>query len=201
MPPAAPARATFHHGDLRRAALGRAREQVVAQGVEKLALRELAAALGVNHRALYRHFPDKQALIQELAAEEIAQLVAAIDAALAAGPEARSPLTLMEVYVGYALEQPRLYEMVFSLPLRNDVDQDTVVGAQVKRLIRLAADVFRHAGDGSTQTRDRVIRAWGTAHGLALLVQRGALRAGNLEATQRYIVEAALYRPATGGAP
>jgi len=192
MPAATRARDTFHHGDLRHAALSLARDRVAALGVEQLALRELAASLGVNHRALYRHFPDKQALIQELAAAEVEALVTAIEVAQAASPQADRRRTLMDVYVAYAVEQPRLYEMVFSLPLRDDVDQETVVGRQVRRLIRLAAQAFQLPGDTSARTRDRVIRAWGTAHGLALLMQRGALKAGHAERVQRYIADAAL---------
>lgn len=194
MPPrqAAAVRDTFHHGDLRAQALQAARQRVAAQGVEKLVLRELAAGLGVNHRALYRHFPDKQALIQQIAAAELDALVARIEAALRDSPDGEPRRTMMQLYVDYALDEPLLYEMVFALPLRDDFDAQTLVGQAVKRLIKVSADVFRMPGDSAAATRDRVVRAWGTAHGLALLVHRGALRAGSRLQTQRYIVEAAL---------
>jgi AcrR family transcriptional regulator len=189
-PPAT--RTRFHHGDLRAQALAGARDMVAQHGVDKLVLRELASSLGVNHRALYRHFPDKQALILQLSAMELDALVTGMQAVLPADGASGQARIMMEVYVGYALEQPRLYEMVFSLPLRDDVDGDTAVGAQVKRLIRLAAKVFHQPGDTPALTRDRVIRAWGTAHGLALLVRRGALHAGSRIDVQRYIVDAAV---------
>ena len=41
-------------------------------------------------------------------------------------------------------------------------------------------------------TRDRVVRAWGMAHGLVLLMLRGALRGGTEKSMQRYIVGAAM---------
>src|SRR6185369_6521422 len=119
-------RTRFHHGDLRAQALASARERVAQHGVDKLVLRELATGLGVNHRALYRHFPDRQALIVELSAMELDALVTAMDAVLPADARGQGPRILMEMYVGYALEQANLYEMVFSLPLRDDVDADTV---------------------------------------------------------------------------
>lgn len=191
-PGSAAPRSSFHHGDLRQVALAAARERVAQQGVDKLVLRELAAGLGVNHRALYRHFPDKQALIMQLAASELDTLVTAIEAVLPDEADAERRRVLMEVYVGYAFEQPRLYEMVFSLPLRDDVDAATAVGVQVRRLIKLAAKVFFVGGDTATATRDRVIRVWGTAHGLVLLMLRGALRAGPRGEVDRYIVDAAL---------
>lgn len=190
--PAAAPRTRFHHGDLHAQALAAARELVARSGVDELVLREVASTAGVNHRALYRHFPDKRALILQLAAQELDTLVRAMDVALASSHAGDGPRVMMEVYVGYALEQPHLYEMVFSLPLRDDVDQETEVGQEVRKLIRLAARVFARGGDTATITRDRVVRAWGAAHGLALLMRRGALRAGERRATERYIVDAAL---------
>ncbi|MFZ0622868.1 MAG: TetR/AcrR family transcriptional regulator [Pseudolabrys sp.] len=40
-----------------------------ADGVEALSLRELARDAGVNHRAVYRHFPDKLSLLARIAEE------------------------------------------------------------------------------------------------------------------------------------
>lgn len=191
---AAAPRARFHHGDLRAQALAAARERVAASGVEQLVLREVAASVGVNHRALYRHFPDKQALILQLCAQELDTLITAMDVALARPDAADGPRVMMEVYVGYALEQPNLYEMVFSLPLRDELDRETAAGLQVRRLIRLAAKVFAQEGDAGMATRDRVIRAVATAHGLALLMRRGVVRAGPRREVERYIVDAALNR-------
>jgi AcrR family transcriptional regulator len=39
------------------------------EGVAALSLRELARDVGVNHRAVYRHFPDKLALLAHVAEE------------------------------------------------------------------------------------------------------------------------------------
>jgi len=190
MPP--PARDTFHHGDLRHTALAAARERVAEGGVDKLTLRELAAGLGVNHRALYRHFPDKQRLILELAAQEVHALVDSIDAARAGVSREEQPRALIEAYVRFAFESPPLYEMVFSLPLRDEFDADTVLGLAVKRLIKACGDAFEQPGDTGAQTRNRVLRAWGAAHGLTLLIFRGALRVGGRAQTERYIVGTAL---------
>jgi AcrR family transcriptional regulator len=193
MPTASATRSSFHHGDLRQAALLAARDRVAERGAEGLVLRELAASLGVNHRALYRHFPDRQALIGEIAVTELGTLVDVMEALLPPEPGALQWRALMEVYVGYALDHPRLYEMVFSLPLCYDADETTEVGLAVRRLVRLAMRVFFQPGDGAGATRDRAIRVWGTAHGLVLLALRGAMRAAPGQALDRYIVDAALH--------
>ena len=62
-------RKTFRHGRLTEALIGSAVARLEAAGVDALSLRELARDAGVNHRAVYRHFPDKLALLARVAEE------------------------------------------------------------------------------------------------------------------------------------
>src|SRR6195256_5385765 len=62
-----PARDTFRHGDLPQALVNAALQRLAADGVEAISLRELARDVGVNHRAVYRHFPDKLTLLARVA--------------------------------------------------------------------------------------------------------------------------------------
>jgi len=55
----------YHHGDLRNALLTVALERLGLEGADALNLRKLAARVGVSHAAVYRHFADKQALVQD----------------------------------------------------------------------------------------------------------------------------------------
>ena len=56
-------RQSYHHGDLRRALVQQALETIRAQGVDALTVRSIGTTLGVSRTALYRHFPDKAALL------------------------------------------------------------------------------------------------------------------------------------------
>jgi AcrR family transcriptional regulator len=58
-----PKRDTFRHGNLPEALVDAALARLEAEGVESISLRELARDAGVNHRAVYRHFPDKLSLL------------------------------------------------------------------------------------------------------------------------------------------
>jgi AcrR family transcriptional regulator len=58
-----PKRDTFRHGNLPEALVDAALERLEAAGVESISLRDLARDAGVNHRAVYRHFPDKLSLL------------------------------------------------------------------------------------------------------------------------------------------
>src|SRR4249920_353309 len=62
-------RKTFRHGNLAKALVEAALARLETDGVEALSLRELARDAGVNHRAVYRHFPDKLSLLARVAEE------------------------------------------------------------------------------------------------------------------------------------
>lgn len=53
----------YHHGNLRPALLKEAAKLIKTSGLEDLSLRKLAEKCGVSSMALYRHFPNKSALI------------------------------------------------------------------------------------------------------------------------------------------
>ena len=62
-----PKRDTFRHGNLPEALVDAALLRLEAEGVESISLRDLARDAGVNHRAVYRHFPDKLSLLAVVA--------------------------------------------------------------------------------------------------------------------------------------
>ena len=61
------ARPTYHHGDLRRALVTTALELVRAGGPDAVTIREVARRVEVSPAAIYRHFPDREALVAEVA--------------------------------------------------------------------------------------------------------------------------------------
>jgi len=58
---------SYHHGDLRNALLDAARTILEEESLAELSLRAVARKAGVSHAAPYRHFPNHEALLAELA--------------------------------------------------------------------------------------------------------------------------------------
>ncbi len=67
----------YHHGDLRRALVEEALLLLAESGDGGFSLRELARRVGVTANASYRHFANKDALLQALASEGFRRLRAA----------------------------------------------------------------------------------------------------------------------------
>ena len=57
----------FVTGICRKLLVDAALERLEADGAESISLRDLARDAGVNHRAVYRHFPDKLSLLASVA--------------------------------------------------------------------------------------------------------------------------------------
>src|SRR3978361_770444 len=62
-----PKRDTFRHGNLPEALVEAAMARLEYVGVAAISLRDLASDAGVNHRAVYRHFPNKLSLLARVA--------------------------------------------------------------------------------------------------------------------------------------
>jgi AcrR family transcriptional regulator len=60
-------RETFHHGNVLEELIDAALRRIKIQGADSITLRDLASDVGVNHRAIYRHCPDKETLLAEAA--------------------------------------------------------------------------------------------------------------------------------------
>jgi AcrR family transcriptional regulator len=60
-------RETFHHGNVLEELIDAALRRIETQGLDSITLRDLASDVGINHRAIYRHCPDKETLLAEAA--------------------------------------------------------------------------------------------------------------------------------------
>ena len=64
---------TYHHGDLRDALIQAALQEVELGGPEAVSIKALAKKLGVSQPAPYRHFADRDALLEAVTAEAFRQ--------------------------------------------------------------------------------------------------------------------------------
>jgi AcrR family transcriptional regulator len=93
-----------------------ARRLLEREGTEAVTMRRVAEAVGITPMAIYRHYPDRAALLNALADRGFDELVAAIAAKrLPDGIEARL-LAIAELHLDHALAHPRLYELMFLKP-------------------------------------------------------------------------------------
>lgn len=106
-------RKTFHHGHLAGALVEAAIARLEADGVEALSLRELASDIGVNHRAVYRHFPDKLSLLARVAEEGWRKLERRVSQQSAGKPPGEQRLVAAGVgFFLFARDHPNMFALM-----------------------------------------------------------------------------------------
>jgi len=94
-----------------------ARKLFDEKGLEGVSLRNVAKKIGITPMAIYRHFEDKEALIDALVLDGLAEWSARVEAL----PPCKGLAKLEQIgeaYLDFALKEPRRYEAAFLLPSR-----------------------------------------------------------------------------------
>jgi AcrR family transcriptional regulator len=174
----APARATYHHGDLPRVLRETARALVSEHGSEGFSLRAAAKQAGVDPAAVYRHYADKQALLRAIAREGFVELAAAMEASLARRrtPESRL-IAVGEAYVRFAVAEPELFFLMFgrSGVATSDVEAEAPGGRSPYKILLDCLVELEAAGKSELPAQRASLGAWSAVHGLAHLVIEGRI--------------------------
>lgn len=175
------AKNTYHHGDLRNSLIAAAEPLLALKGVTALSLREVAKAAGVSHAAPYRHFRDKTALIEALAAEGFHRLRGGCEKAQTKYPTdpRRQFVEAGMAYLFFAIEKPSIVHLMFGgvISLKD-------CGAELKHAADAAFESLVHiVGNGQkagiyqkADVVDLTLTAWSTVYGLSLMITAGLLR-------------------------
>ena len=165
----------YHHGDLRAELIRIGLVQLDSAPVDALSLREVARLAGVSATAVYRHFPDKAALLGALCSEGDAALARAQRAAMAgAGGGQAGFIATGRAYVRFALAHPALFRLMMAM-------QGPVIlegaGPCDSGLAELRANIAALAPRDTPEAERRVmaVQAWSLVHGLAMLMLDGQL--------------------------
>lgn len=160
----------YHHGDLRRALIEAGLKLLEERDAEALSLREVARAAGVSATAVYRHFPNKDALLDALATEGLGRLAEAQHAAADAAGGGQAGFAATGVaYVRFALANPALFRLTFGATASRNIlaaPADHIPDA----LAFLRENAVGAAAKAGVDPRIVAVRAWAMVHGLALLL-------------------------------
>lgn len=184
-----PPRRTYHHGDLRQALLEAGIALARVGGPEAVVLREATRRSGVVPNAAYRHFVNRQALLQAVRAAALSALASAMEKELLRqrrgqmGPDAaRASLRAIgTAYLRFARTEPGLFRTAFGVPGEPETTSNPAMagkqGLNPFQLLSTALDEFVQTGLLPVARRPGAeYLAWSAVHGLAMLVMEGPLR-------------------------
>lgn len=172
----------YHHGNLKTAAVGTALEMVENEGLEAITLRELSQRIGASRTAIYRHFDNKEALIQAVILAGFERFDAEFIDIFA--DHERSVLERFSMmgraYLAFAVENPKLYRVMFGEKARLEreavcdlEDPENTTGFHA-----LVGLIEAGQQQGVFKKSDPFLAAasvWSMIHGLSMLIIDGHL--------------------------
>lgn len=167
-------RRSYHHGNLREALVAAALDLIDEKGPNGFSFAEAARAVGVSAAAPYRHFPDRDALIAEVARRGFERFAEALERAWNGGEP--SPLSSFEAvshaYLTFAREDRAYYTAMFdsALPGGADPALDAAANRAFAVLASAAGALARHLPPARRPPVHMMsFHIWALAHGVAEL--------------------------------
>lgn len=167
-------RTTYHHGDLRAALITATDELIAEGGIESFSLRAAAHRAGVSPGAPAHHFGGAKGLVTEvalLAFDRLDRALGQIEHSRDAATEVR---TLSRAFIGFALEHPGHFRLMFRHELvdRTDPRWHDISGRPGMRLGRAIAAYHGNTAVDLERFEDAadMLTGLATLQGLAILV-------------------------------
>lgn len=165
----------YHHGDLRTALIDAGLHLTRTGGPEALTIREATRRVGVSPNAAYRHFVDREALLDAVAVAIQHRMAAR----MARTPDSEASDRLRAVGLGYikfALDEPGWFTVAFFSAKLMGPSQETGSAPPYLALVN-ALDAMVDAGALSPDRRAGAEwPCWSAVHGFAELALRGPIR-------------------------
>jgi AcrR family transcriptional regulator len=166
-----------------------ARKLFDEKGIEELSLRSVARRVGITPMAIYRHFDSKEALVDALVLDGLAQWSARVDALPPANGLVKVE-QIGEAFLDFALEEPRRFEAAFLIHSKKArrYPDDFVAGRSPAGTIQLRA-IEQAMADGLLEAHSAIEIMMTNAalgQGLVTLYRAGRIACGEAEFRKLY---------------
>jgi AcrR family transcriptional regulator len=161
----------YHHGQLERAGIDGAVEEVETVGVAAASMRRIARRAGVSHAALAYKFGDKAGIFTAVATEGF-RLAAEMIEPTATGPDGF--VQGGQTYIAFALTHRGYFEVMFRPNLYRGDDPDLVAARAAAFEVlygsaRASLEAHRPGAVTNEDVRGLVLAGWSASHGFATL--------------------------------
>ena len=168
------AKTKYHHGDLRESLISAAFQLVLERGAESFSLADACRLAGVSTAAPYKHFRDRDEILEEVARRGFDLMTDLSMAAVErAGEGTLAGITAMgEAYIEFAVNYQSVFRLMFDLKSRmqcgeeqEGLEEGSECFARVINQVAIFCERNNVEGDAS----EIAVRLWTFVHGAASL--------------------------------
>ena len=163
----------YHHGNLRNALIVAAAELIEERGSSDFSMIDASRRAGVSSAAPYRHFKDKDALLQAVCQVSFLALSEATDAA-AVGFKlgtADHIIALGHAYIKFVLDHPAFYDLMWGDQGIRAMEADSVAlnSSGFYTLVESVESMCNERGVKNCEAVPVATKLWALVHGLSSL--------------------------------
>jgi AcrR family transcriptional regulator len=148
-----------------------------AEGPQAVSMRRIADQVGITPMAIYHHFPNREALLDQVVNTEFEHLAEFFGRSLGHGSFETQLIHIMDGYLDYALAHPRIFDYVFSCPRPGARRFPDDFRARHSPTLNLIADTLAAGIKQKKLKRDDIwelaMEFWAHAHGYLMLYRAG----------------------------
>jgi len=179
---------TYHHGDLREALVQAALREAEQGGPEAISIKALAKELGVSQPAPYRHFADREALLQAVTVEAFRLFNAILREAIDK-PSQRSKLSCFaQAALDFGLRRNGIYRLMFASRTMACAEEDSELHLAAHEALDLLIESLEVPAVGLLRER-QALQVWAALHGVITLAEQGLLTGKVAQVTREQLVE------------
>ncbi len=175
-------RKTYHHGDLKKELIHNGLLLLNKEGIDGFSLRKVAGMSGVSHNAPYKHFKDKDDLINEIIKEVWKEFhIALLEVTEIYTNDPKLQIVEMgKAYVKFMVENPEYLKFMFlsdnAYPVKivdNKFPDDKVGAFGVFK--DSAERFFKEIKLDENLYMQKTLTLWSMVHGIAILIIKGSI--------------------------
>ena len=156
-----------------------ARRLLDREGADALTMRRIAKSVGITPMALYRHYQDRASLLNALADQGFAELTAELAGRRFSGNIEKRLMEMADIYLDHALENPRLFELMFLQPREGarKFPQDFKAGLSptANRMVEVIEEGMKSGYFREDDAWDITFEMGALSHGLIMLYLGGRM--------------------------
>ncbi len=179
---------TYHHGDLRDALVQAALAEAEQGGPEAISIKALTKKLGVSQPAPYRHFADREALLEAVTAEAFRQFNAVLRESTGQ-PSKQSKLSrLAQATLAFGLRRNGIYRLMFASRTMACSPKGSELHNAAMETFGLLLEALEAPAVGLLRER-QALKIWAALHGVVMLAEQGLLTGQVAHISREELVE------------
>ncbi|MCB1177638.1 MAG: TetR/AcrR family transcriptional regulator [Leptospiraceae bacterium] len=157
---------TYHHSDLKNALFKVCHKLLKNTDPTEISLRLMAEKVGVSHAAIYRHFQDKDELLEMMAIYGFKRLIKAQKNAIKREktPE-RKFLKVGVAYIRFAIKNPNYYKNMFFIKRKNPSEELNKVMIRSFSILVSVCKIYLEDKGKLNDPKEFALMSWSLVHG------------------------------------